>query len=137
MSDGGNVMVRSSARSPSTQDGTRIMRCRRRSGRRRFCGRREALAEGGAASVLGSLFSSSILPFPGERGYGGFTEQGRHLAGADFQPRRTARSTTRDSAKVARLVRGRTRFILRRQPNPVGRNLHAGASRPAILISGH
>lgn len=81
MSDGGNVMVRSSARLPSTQDGTRTMRCRRRSGRRRFCGRREALAEAGAASVLGSLFSSSILPFfPGERGYGGLHRAGEALS---------------------------------------------------------
>lgn len=80
MSDGGNVMVRSSARLPSTQDRTRITRCRRRSGRRRFCGRREALAEAGAASVLGSLFSSSILPFPGERGYGGLHRAGEALS---------------------------------------------------------
>lgn len=87
-----------------------------------------ALAKGGAVSVLSGLFSSS---FPGEGDYrrlhrAGACEQGRDLAGADFQPRSTARSMTRDLAKIEWLVWGRTRFILRLQPNPVGRKLYMG-----------
>lgn len=91
----------------------------------------------GAVSVLSFLFSS----FPGEGHRGrlhgaGTCEQGRDLAGADFQPRSTARSMTRDLAKIVWLIRGRTRFLLRHRPNPVGRDLYVGGSHSAILTSG-